>query len=399
MNQKNIYDIIIIGSGVSGLFFASGLGKKVNGLILNQAKTPGLKLLMSGGGSCNLTHSGSIKDFTDCYFENGKKIRGCLYKYSNISLMEFFQSRGLKLLTRDDGKVFPNSMKAKDVLDLLLEESRKNGFELKNNCKVTAISPGDEYHIVVAGNDKLCCKYLVIASGGCSYPTTGSDGSMFSIIKTLPGVKVEPLHPSLAPIYVKNYPYSELSGISFPGAEGSIYRDEKKIASITGDLLLTDRCFSGPLALHLSREANPNDKLIINYLGNEFDMSYKKKISKLLAETKSKPSTVLSKEFTIPKKFSDCIDKRASGKASEIASMLLSDSFDIEYPGGFNKAMATRGGISLSSVSTKSFELKSCDRIYALGEVLDVDAMTGGYNIQFAYSSAMAAAASVLEKL
>lgn len=417
--KTKTYDVIIIGAGVSGLFFASVLSHRVNGLIIDGSKSPGLKLLMSGGGQCNLTHSGSIKDFISCYFENGSKVRSCLYKYNNLSMMDFFEARGLPLVTRDDGKVFPKSMKARDVLELLLKLSKANGFDIVNE-KVTGIIPACDssnahepnnqefganspaasaLHSVQTANGLYKAKYVIIASGGCSYPSTGSDGSMFPLLREIPGVAITPLVPALAPLFTKDYPYSELSGISFRDAHVSLYRDGKKTSEQTGDLLLTDRNFSGPCILHLSRDAKPGDVLSINYLGKSVDMSEKKKISKMVSESKSKAANILASEYGLPKSFAQALENRACRKASEIAKFVIADEFEIDYPGGFNKAMVTRGGISLKSIRTSTMEIKSVPGMYAIGEVLDVDGKTGGYNIQFAYSSACAAANDLADKL
>ena len=131
-----IYDVIIAGGGAAGLYFACGMDKKVNGLILEGSSSPGQKLLISGGGMCNLSHGGSVKDFIPCYFEAGPKIRSCLYKYGNLKLVEFFRDRGLPLYTRDDGKIFPESESAKDVLDVLVRGAGENGFKIMTGHKI-----------------------------------------------------------------------------------------------------------------------------------------------------------------------------------------------------------------------------------------------------------------------
>ena len=124
----NVYDILIVGGGAAGLFAAASAPARVKGLILDKAKAPGRKLLMSGAGQCNLTHGGSIKDFVSHYGDNGSKIRTALYKFSNESVKDFFENKGIPLIEREDGKIFPRSMDAKDVLDCLIREGQKNGF-------------------------------------------------------------------------------------------------------------------------------------------------------------------------------------------------------------------------------------------------------------------------------
>ena len=125
-----IYDCIIIGGGAAGLMCAATMPNQIRGLILEKTPRAGTKLLMSGSGQCNITHAGSIKDFTPAYGAAGKKIRSCLYKYSNLELMDFLEDGGVPLVTREDGKVFPQSMDAHDVLYFFMHCAKKNGFDL-----------------------------------------------------------------------------------------------------------------------------------------------------------------------------------------------------------------------------------------------------------------------------
>ena len=138
-----VYDVIIIGGGAAGLFAAASAPSGVKGLVLDKAAAPGRKLLMSGAGQCNITHGGSIKDFICRYGDNGSRIRASLYKFSNLSLIDFFEKRGVKTLERKDGKIFPESMDAGTVLDCLLSAGKENGFRLISSCEVSEISCGD----------------------------------------------------------------------------------------------------------------------------------------------------------------------------------------------------------------------------------------------------------------
>ena len=161
-------------SGASGLFCAASMPRPVNGLILEKTGRPGTKLLMSGSGHCNVTHSGSIKDFLKCYGENGTKIRKCLYSHNNRELISFLESMGVKTVVREDGKVFPASMSAKDILEALLDASRKNGFTIEYERPASHMKKIPGGWSVRAGNSTFTGKCLIIASGGCSYPSTGS---------------------------------------------------------------------------------------------------------------------------------------------------------------------------------------------------------------------------------
>ena len=394
-----VYDVIIAGGGAAGLYCACGMDRKVNGLILEGSSSPGQKLLISGGGMCNLSHGGSVKDFIPCYFEAGPKIRSCLYKYGNLKLMEFFRDRGLPLYTRDDGKIFPESERAKDVLDALVRGAGEKGFEIMTGRKVDRITPPYEGSLweITAGGKTFRCRNPVIACGGSSFPKTGSDGSVLGVLsRDIPGLSeniVKP-QPALAPVYVEGYPYGGLRGVSFSRVSAEAFApDGKPLAKIAGPLLLAEKFFSGPVILHISRYLKPGCKLSINYLPDAKITA--KEINGLLSESRKSPANTAAEIFGLPKSFTQLLEDESCGKLSAISRRLMADTFTVLKVAGFDAAMATRGGVSLDAVSTKTFEVKSCPGLFIIGETLDVDGMTGGYNLQFAFSSAMAAAARI----
>lgn len=401
MEDTNIYDVIIIGGGASGLFCAATYGKKVKGLILEKSNFTGKKLLMSGGGQCNITHSGDIKEFVKHYGQSGKKIRSCLYKFNNQAVVDFFEAKGVPMFEREDGKIFPKSLDARDVLDVLRSCGGANGFTVKykhSACKLQYLN--DKYVIIcddLEENEqvKFEAYKVVFASGGCSYPSTGSDGSAFRVLEDL-GIEIMKPKPSLVPIFVQEYPYSELSGISFSPALIKVRGIEN-----CDDLLLTHTNFSGPAAINISRYVNTGDQLIINYFpGKSFEeifTDFKQKVPK-----NSKQTINFLLEYlgtAIPKRFVEKICERigieSSQKASSLtgkqlkrlAELFTKDTFSVSGTGGFNMAMATAGGVSLAEVNLKTMECKKYPGLFIIGEVLDVDGDTGGYNLQFACSS------------
>ena len=381
------YDAIIIGGGAAGLFCAAAT-KINNGLILEKSSAPGRKLLMAGSGQCNLTHGGDIKDFINHYGDNGKKVRSPLYKISNLKMMEFFESHGIPLIERDDGKVFPESMRSSDVLNLLMHLSSQNGWKLKTDCPAKSIKIQEDGSFLVNGRHES--NKLIIACGGCSIPTTGSDGSIFPLLEKLGLEVIEPA-PALVPLTVQEYPYGELSGISFKNALVTV-DGHKRI----DDVLFTHTNFSGPGILNLSRYAKPGSTLTINYLGKEEKIqapaSEKRQVQHWLADTYWLPKRfvekVLERADVDPKTVANQLTKK---QKQIISAILIRDTFSISGTTGFKQAMVTRGGVSLNEINMKTFESKKHPGLHIIGETLDVDGDTGGYNLQFAFSSGVLA--------
>lgn len=405
--NNQIYDVIIIGGGASGLFAAAAAdlhakgtasqckGSAFKGLILEKTARPGTKLLMSGSGQCNITHAGSIKDFIGCYGDKGKKLRSCLYKHSNLALMEFLEDNGVEVFTREDGKVFPKSMDAHDVLYMLIRRAKKNGFELKCGSEVTRLLQATDSWTVTANDTLYHARNVIIATGGCSYPTTGSDGSFFNVLRNDLSIEITELKPSLTPIQVNEYPYAELSGISFENINTSIWHKDKKIAETCEDLLFTHKDLSGPAVINISKYAQPGGKLKINYL---HPLNYEQVLSMLKSAfhgAKGSTANIIASEFDLPKRFCQLFTARHGEALKTLAHSLTGEEFIINSVSGFNKAMATAGGIALDQINTSTFELKNHPGLYAIGEALDVDGITGGYNLQFAYSSAKSAMVTV----
>ncbi|MDD6042374.1 MAG: aminoacetone oxidase family FAD-binding enzyme [Eubacteriaceae bacterium] len=390
-----IYDCIIIGAGAAGLFAASGI--KVNrGLILEKTHKPASKLLMSGGGQCNITHSGDIKEYVKHYGSHGGKIRSCLYRYSNTALIDFLRENGVETITREDGKVFPASMDAGEIQRMLLTRAECNHFTLRTDAEVMSIDSSGDFWILHTPEETFSCRVVIIATGGCSYPATGSDGSFFKVLQKSLSLKITTLKPSLSPAKVYDYPYTELSGISFTNAAISLWNNDKKVfQSEGGDLLLTHQSFSGPVIINNSRYMENGQRIEINYLHPLSAPLASERISEACRNSKAALPGIVASEFNLPKAFVATVCNACQSKTKAIAQRLTADSYTVKSAGGFNSAMATAGGIDLSEVNLKTMALKKHRGIFAIGECLDIDGDTGGYNLQFAYSSAMAAAESV----
>lgn len=365
--------IVIIGGGASGLMCAASVDLNktgASGVVIEGTSRLGTKLLMSGGGHCNITHAGSIKDFIPCYGEAGKKIRKLLYKHNNEDLTSWLGALGIEAESAADGRIFPLSHKAADVLEAMVRRARNNGWEFKTDWKVASIKPEESGYLIESEIGKTVhADKLIIAAGGITYPKTGSDGSMHRIIERDLGISSTPLVPALAPIKVDDYPYGELAGLSVQNVTVTIKRHGAKDARYNGDMLFAHTELTGPVMLAASRSAEAGSTLQIDY--NASDIS------------------------ELPKRLARAIRERAGESPVRLEKLLHEDSFRISsYEAALNKAMITAGGIPLEKeiINPGTLELAAHPGCFVIGELLDVDGVTGGYNLQFCYSSARAVA-------
>ena len=407
---KDIYGCIVTGGGAAGLFFAAGeavsghLRIKGRKIILEKTPRPGQKILMSCGGSCNITHAGPVKDFVGKYGEKGRLIRTCLYRHNNLELMEMIESLGVPLTEQIDGRVFPSSMKASDILEALLSAVKRNGWEIRTGCEVTGINEigpedadgGSLTRVTLSDGSVLTTEKLVIATGGSSYPATGSDGSFFNVLERDLGISIVSPKPALVPVYVQDFVYEDLAGVSFDDISVSCGKH-----SFRGAALMTHRGFSGPAMLHISEYVKPGDELVINYCP---DMDTESMLEKI---RRDQPGSALGlgNYFTsltgLPKSFVNRIIDSPERKLSSVSmselrgivSRITHFCYSVSGIGGWNDAMVTAGGVSLDQIDLKTMRLKAgpASDIRIIGEALDVNGESGGYNLQFAYSSAMAA--------
>jgi len=411
------HDLIIIGAGAAGLFAAANVPVGWKVLVLEKTSAAGQKLLLTGSGQCNLTNNDSIKEFLLRYGDNGKLLRPVLFPFSNIALMDFFEQHALPLYAREDGKVFPASLKSMDVLNLFLRLAQERGVSFRYDAAVTEISVRHEGgcpgYLIKTADMEFLARNVLVATGGISYPQTGSDGTFFSCLERL-GITLVPRRPALAPVFVVDYPYGELSGLTFPDVTISLTKaDNKKSVMVEGSLLFTHKGFSGPVVLEISRYAKQGDSLKINYLPKSFipKVTHDRLHAALVQSASGNAKqilTLLESATKLPHSFLEYIclysgitpnekASRLSGREmSVLAKHITADTFEVSGTGGFSTAMVTAGGVGLNEVNLHTMEALSFPNLYFAGEVLDVDGDTGGYNLQFAFSSAMSAIKSMI---
>ncbi len=408
MDDKNEYDVIIIGAGAAGLF-AAGIcgGASLSILLLEGKEKPGRKLLITGGGRCNISHV--HVDYQDFNSRHPRTVKNILSAFSAPKTAEFFRHLGVITQADPDGNLFPITQSAATVLEALVRRLPAN-VNLQTARKVNDIRPEKGLLRVVCGRNRYCSRTILLCPGGSSYPLTGSDGSGFTLAKTL-GHTIIPPGPALTPLLTKDPDWKQLSGISLP-CSLRIKNDSGRDVAFEGPLLFTHKGFSGPCVLNISRHwiQSRNKTLWVNFLPRENESSLREK---MLQAAKTNPKktvkTWLSDQLParlvevilqkagmdhhpvlgqIPKNQRETIIRQISGAPLPVSSAM-----------GYRKAEVTAGGVDLSEVNAKTLESNIIPGLFFAGEVLDVDGPIGGYNLQWAWSSAFVAGQSITKRL
>lgn len=401
-------DIIIIGAGAGGLF--AGLHcSKCDTLILEKMPSTGKKLLMSGSGRCNITHEGSIREFITKYGAKSKFVKPALLEYSNSDLLDLLRKNGIKTISNDNGKVFPESEKSQDILDLFLRLNSHAGTEIMLNQNVQSVEKIDNLFHVKTDKQVIASKYLLIAAGGSSYPQTGSDGTAYSLAKKL-GHTIIPPTPALTAVIPENYIFSSLSGVSIKDAEISLFRDGKKINQHTGDFAFTHKSLSGPGIIDFSRYIKSGDTLAVNFTG----LNEQRLREALIEDSRQEgakalknylrqypmPQSLLTKLLSISKIDADKkLSELNKQDRHKLIELMTSYKFTVAKKIGFNQAMATAGGVDTKEINPKTMESKITEKLFFAGEYIDIDGDTGGYNLQFAFSTAFLACKHIRKKM
>jgi predicted Rossmann fold flavoprotein len=385
--------LIIIGTGPAGLFAAANIkDKKV--LILEKNKEIGKKLLISGTGQCNLTHDGKIYEFFDKYGDKKNYMKKILKRFTNEDVINFFQERGLEVVKDKNGKYFPKSMRAKDVLNVLLEEISKNGHEIKTDSKVVKIAKGESFRIFTK-HGEFNSGSVLIATGGKSYPRLGTSGDGYKFAEYFEHNVVEP-KPALTPVKIKNFNLQVLSGTSFNDVKIKI---KGKDVENSGDLLITHLGFSGPAIIDFSRYIYNDDVLQVSFLNFKNKDVVREDFWNKLKKYQNETIFSVLKKYDLTKKFIlkmlndlDISEKTFCGnlnkeKRNSVVDYLIEHEYYVEEIFGYDQAMVTAGGVDLKEIDVKTMMSKKIEGVFFAGEVLDVDGNTGGYNIQFALTT------------
>lgn len=408
MTQEETVDVIVIGAGPAGLFAAQVCGSRgLKTYLLEKNKSAGLKLLISGTGQCNITHAGKIGDFLSHYGDNSRFVRTALYNYSNENVISFFQERGLRLIEVNNGKIFPETLKSRDILSILLSECATNKVCIKYETSISGIVRSEDLFKVQTQDSTFTTRNIIICTGGKSYPKTGSSGDGYQFASQL-GHSITQIKPALTSILIDDFPFQICAGISIPDAIIQLYRGTKKIRQTQGDILFTHKGISGPGILDFSRFLNPNDTIRLSLTKTANSDEFEKSLLEQIALNGKKSIKNCLSIYEIPERLllaileMNQIDPTSKAadlektKRKALVKHITALEFNIDRLGGFKEAMATNGGVALDEVNQKTMESKLIKGLFFAGEVLDIDADTGGYNIQFAISSGVLAAQNIL---
>ena len=407
-------DIVIVGAGAAGLATAifaarAGTGRRV--VVVDGARAPGAKILVSGGSRCNVTNT----VVTERDFNGGRPavVRQVLRALPVDETVAFFSDIGISLHEEPGGKLFPDSNRSRDVLDALLRALRESGAELRAGTRVTGIERRDSEFLVHAGTSAIQTQRVVLATGGLSLPKTGSDGAGYGFARAFGHTIVEPT-PALVPLIVDdgNVSTAALSGVSHP-ATIDLRSNGRIELSLDGSMLWTHFGISGPLALDMSRhwlrarlddrEPHLSARLVSGHTFDSLD-----EVLMRLSSERSRSTLDRAVSTLLPASVA-AVAIASAGLPGDIplAQLTRSDRRRlvhalIEWPlpvrdsRGYNYAEVTAGGVTLSEIDPKTMESRKCPGLYFVGEILDVDGRIGGFNFQWAWSSAHVAARALV---
>ncbi len=403
------YDAIIIGAGPAGLFCASQLAQKsaLHCVILEKNHEPGRKLLLTGGGHCNFTHAGPLRQFISHYGNNGAFLKPALQAFSNLDLIRYFQSKGLDTCTDKIGRVTPKSNRASDVVHVLTKDLEKKEVHIHTGTAVKSVSinPAGGYEIDTHERS-YTTKILVIACGGKSYPATGSTGDGYAWARSM-GHQIITPRPALTQLLCSDRTLAELSGTSLWGSRVSLWSKEKKTHTCHGDVLFTHRGLSGPAVQNISRYVDEKSVLTVQLLVDTTRKKFDQEEPSLWTQGKKKAVKTVIRHLGLSEKLTDrLLNQLSIDPATKIdhlskknRNILVDTLFDfpliISGRAGFQAAMVTQGGICLDELDPNTMQSTLRPGLFFIGEILDIDGDCGGYNLQAAFSTAYLAAQAI----
>ena len=401
--------VIVIGAGPAGIMASISASKNHDVILLDGNDRVGKKLFITGKGRCNVTNVKDISEFFDYIYGNPHFLYSALYSYTNEDTISFFENQGIKLKAERGGRIFPVSDKSSDIIKGLSNELKNSNVEVKLNSKVTNIISKDNRIVSVEINNskKISGDHFIIATGGASYPLTGSRGEGQQFAKKL-GHSIIDLKPSLVPIELDEDWLPELMGLSLKNISLNLLKNNKSLYKDQGEMLFTRFGMTGPLVLKASRFIMDNSKYIA-----VLDLKPALEISELDKRIQKDFIKYQNKDFKnslddlLPQKIIPLIirlsgipeDKKVNVITKEerrnLLHILKNIKMNIKGLRPLNEAIVTAGGVNTLEIDPSTMKSKIISNLSFAGEVIDVDAFTGGYNVQIALSTGYLAGTNI----
>lgn len=398
--------IIVVGAGPAGIMAAIRSAElKQDVTLIEKNPSLGRKLLLSGKGRCNLTNACNLDSFIKRFSPNGEFLRDAFKKFFNRELIEFFESRGLKLDIERQERVFPATDRAESVLEVLMKELDKNKVKIIYNAKIMEIRARQNkvWGVSLEDGSGLSADKVILATGGASFGFTGSTGEGFNIVQKL-GHTIVPLRPALVPLETKQKIPLSLKGLTLKNIRLNFSDGKRSAVSDVGELLLTHFGISGPLILSFSGKIVDwirQGKGVFVEIDLKPGLTKEQLEARILREFKENPKKNIKSILCnlLPKSlagvFAEMAGIKGEKKVSQISqperrklvSLLKAWRMDIAGSRPLSEAMVTQGGVSLKEINPRTMESRLIKGLYFAGEMIDLAADTGGFNLQEAFST------------
>ncbi|CRZ34314.1 hypothetical protein DFR55_10186 [Herbinix hemicellulosilytica] len=407
--------VFVIGGGASGMIAAIAAARKGHKIVIFEKNEKlGKKLYITGKGRCNLTNACDKDAFFENVTSNPKFLYKAFHHFDNYDVIDFFESLGLKTKIERGNRVFPVSDKSSDVIAVLKKEMERLGVDIRYNSEVSdiIIENGCFYGLKLKNSDEIHpADAVIVATGGLSYPLTGSTGDGYRFAKKA-GHTVTDLYPSLVPLYVSDSFVKDLMGLSLKNIAITVLAGQKEVYKDFGELLFTHFGVSGPVILSASRflipYINSGEKIILK-IDLKPALTLEQLDQRLLRDFEEFKNRQFKNSLNrlLPNKLIDVIirlshidpNKQVNSVTRKerlyLAELLKNLTLNIERLGSFSQAVITKGGINIKEVNPSTMESKLIKNLYFAGEVLDLDALTGGFNLQIAWSTGYLAGISI----
>ncbi len=401
-------NVVVIGGGASGLIAAgTAANNGHNVTVIEKNNRPARKLLITGKGRCNLTNMCDVREFLDMVVHNSRFLYGAVSRFTPQDTYDFFESLGVSLKVERGNRVFPASDRAMDVVDALTAFVRQNARIVNGQAESLVLSDGAVCGVRFVGGKVIECDRVIVATGGLSYPKTGSDGDGYRLAKQA-GHTVVPTRPSLVPLEVKENFCGYLMGLSLKNIAVSFEQKGKIIYSDFGEMLFTHFGVSGPVILSGSCHLDNTQDVCI-HIDLKPALNHDRLHDRILRDFAKYSSREISNALgdLYPKNLIPVIIKlsgiKSDTKVSQISKEMRQRIVDITKDlkltvtsfRPYDEAIITSGGVSTKEINPSTMESKLCSGLYFCGEVIDVDAYTGGFNLQIAFSTGRLAGNSV----